>query len=307
MTRRFALQLAALGARALCLAALVTLAGCGSAVRVAYDNGGFALRLVANDYFDLAGEQTELFKARFARLHEWHRREELPRYAAALESAAQRVARGVSADDVAWAFETVRARYRALVGRAIDEALPLLATLGPENLAALDRKLESGNRKYAAEYLSEDAAASEKARAEAIAGRFEDWLGRVSAGQRRLIAAFVHAQPGYLAARFEDRRARQREFVQALRERGDPAQLRERLRGVLLDFESRRTPEYARSAAEWQERLAALIVGVAGVATREQRDHAAARLMRYAADFRELAAESGAAGTRAALTAGGDR
>jgi hypothetical protein len=306
VTARIARQLSVLGARAFLLAALATLAGCGSVVRVAYNNGDLALRMVANDYLDLESEQVELFKARFARLHEWHRREELPRYALALESAAQRVARGVSDDDVAWAIDTVRARYRALAARAIDESLPLLATLKPGNLAALDRKLESGNRKYVSEYLSADGAANEKARSDAIAGRFEDWLGHVSAEQRRLIAAFVHAQPQHLALRFEDRKARQRDFVQALRERGDPVRLRERLRGLFLDFESRRTREYARSSAEWQERLTGLIVGIAGMATREQRDYAAARLMRYAADFRELAAEGGAPGTRAALATGGD-
>jgi hypothetical protein len=283
--------LAVAGVRALAIVALATLAGCGSVVRVAYNNGDFALRMVANDYFDLQGAQVELFKARFARLHEWHRREELPRYALALESAAQRVARGVTADDVAWAIDTVRARYRALVAQTIDESLPLLATLTPENLTALDRKLESGNRKYVKEYLTADGAASENVRAESIAGRFEEWLGHVSADQRRLVAAFVRAQPGHLALHFENRQARQREFVQALRERGDPALMRERLRAVFLDYESRRAPEYARSSAEWQERLAGLIVAVIGVATREQREHAAARMARYAEDFRTLAAE----------------
>lgn len=289
------------GVRALCLVAAAALAGCGSVVRVAYNNGDFALRMVANDYFELHGEQVALFNARFARLHEWHRGEELPRYAAALESAAQRVAHGVTPEDVGWAIDTVRARYRALVARAIDESLPVLATLTPENLGALDRKLESSNRKYAREYLSADAAANERARAESIAGRFDDWLGSVSAEQRRLIAAFVRAQPRHLALRFEDRKVRQRELVAALRERGDPAQLRDRLRALFLDYESRRDADYARSASEWQARLAGLIVAVGATATREQREHAAARLLRYAADFRALAVEGRA--SRVAMAA----
>jgi len=284
-------RLAAVLARVLCVAALAALAGCGSVVRVAYNNGDFALRMIANDYFDLHGEQVELFKARFARLHEWHRREELPRYALALESAAQRVARGVAAEDVAWAIDTVRARYRALAARAIDESLPLLATFTPQNLAALDRKLESGNQRYVKEYLTADDAANENARADSIAGRFEEWLGQVSAEQRRLIAAFVRAEPRHHALRFDDRKARQREFVRALWEREAPGLLRERLHALFVDFEARRAPEYARSAARWQERLAGLIVGVAANASGRQRDHAAARLLRYAEDFRALAAE----------------
>jgi len=299
--RELSRRLAAALARALCVVALAALAGCGSVVRVAYNNGDFALRMVANDYFDLQGEQVALFKARFARLHEWHRREELPRYAAALESAAQRVARGITAEDVAWAIDTARARYRALAAQAIDESLPLLATLTPANFAALDRKLESANRKFVDEYLAVEGTAGENARAESMAGRFEEWLGRVSAEQRRLVAAFVRAQqPRHHALRLEDRKVRQGEFVQALHERGDAYLLRERLRAVFLDYESRRAPEYARSSAEWQERLAGLIVAVVGVATREQREHAAARMLRYATDFRALAVEGLAHGTRAA-------
>lgn len=295
------LRRASAGARALALVALAALGGCGSVVRVAYNNGDFALRMVANDYFDLSAEQARLFDARFARLHEWHRREELPRYAAALEDAAGRVARGITAEDVAWAIGTVRARYRALVARAIDEALPLVAGLTPDNLAALERKLESGNRRYAAEYLSADAAANERARADSIAGRFEEWLGRISAEQRRLIAAYVQAQPRHLALRFEDRTARQRELVRTLGARDDPALVRERLRALFLDYESRRADEYARSSAEWQQRLAGLVVGIAASATRDQRDHAAGRLRRYAADFVALAAEGKAGGDQLAV------
>ncbi|MCZ7566824.1 MAG: DUF6279 family lipoprotein [Burkholderiales bacterium] len=282
---------ASFAARAFAVVAVVALAGCGSVVRIAYNNGDFALRMVADDYLDLRAEQARLLDASLARLHAWHRREELPRYAAALEDAAERVARGVTAEDIVWATDTVRARYRALVARAIDESLPLAAALTPDNLSALERKLASGNRKYAAEYLSADAAAAQRARADAIAGRVEEWLGQVSAEQRRLIAAYVQAQPQHLALRFEDRKARQREFVRTLGERALPARQRDRLRALFLDYESGRTAAYARSSAEWQRRLADLVLDIAASATREQRDHAADRLRRYAVDFRLLAAE----------------
>jgi len=209
--------------RACALALVAGLAGCASFVRVAYNNGDFALRMVANEYLDLQGKQTDVFKVRFARLHEWHRVEELPRYADALDSAAARIARGATRDDVAWAVAIIRERYRALAAQAVDEAVPVLATLTPDNLDALRKKFAASNRKFAEEYLAGDAAARESARADAIVARFEEWLGSVSDAQRRLIANHVRTRPANEAALRlapADRQAR-RNLSELYRRRGD--------------------------------------------------------------------------------------
>ncbi len=76
------------------LVALAT-AGCGAVMKVAYNNGGFAVRMMANDYLGLEGEQTALTRAQIDRFHQWHRRSEMPEYATLLESAACRVSQGV--------------------------------------------------------------------------------------------------------------------------------------------------------------------------------------------------------------------
>ena len=280
------------------LALVAALAGCASFVRVAYNNGDFALRMVANEYLDLQGTQTEVFKVRFARLHEWHRVEELPRYADALDSAAARVRRGATRDDVAWAVATIRERYRVLAAQAVDEAIPVLVTLTPANLDALKKKFEASNAKFYEEHLAGDAAARRSSRQALedafelpVVARFEEWLGSVSDSQRRLIENYVRTQHANQALRLTDRKARQQELLDLLGREHDPSALRGRLRTFFVDYDARRSAEFARASREWEERVITLITEVLDAASQAQREYAAARLTRYAEDFRVLAGE----------------
>jgi len=90
----------------LALAMLVTLSlavlpGC-SMLRIGYGQlDTFALWTV-DDYFDLDPVQKHDFQRRFDRLHEWHRHEQLPDYAAFFMSARARVQKGLARDDIAW-------------------------------------------------------------------------------------------------------------------------------------------------------------------------------------------------------------
>jgi hypothetical protein len=271
--------------------AVFVLAGCASVVRVAYNNGDIAVRMMADEYLDLRGEQAALFKTRLARLHAWHRSEELPRYAYALESAAVRLRGGAGRADVVWAIGVIRERYRALAGQAVDEAVPVLATLTPANIAALEKKLAASNSKFVEEFIAGDAKTRESARIERISERFEEWLGSLSSAQRRIIGEYVRAQEPNQALRLADRKARQRALIGLLSEERDPAALRTGLRGVFVEYEEQRGVEYARTWREWEARVTTLIADVLQAAPQAQREYAAERLLRYAADFRALAAE----------------
>jgi len=61
------------------------------------------LRFMASSYLDLDAGQSDDLTPRIVRFHQWHRSNELPVYAALLRSASQRAAKGITAEDVAWA------------------------------------------------------------------------------------------------------------------------------------------------------------------------------------------------------------
>ena len=288
--------------RALVLVLAVALAGCGSIVRVAYNNGDFALRWMAYDYFDLQGEQQDVLKAQLARFHEWHRRDELPIYAGIFQSAADRAARGLTREDVTWAIGAVRARYRVVVSQAAVEGAPVIATLKPDNYAALDKKFADVNARFTKDYLAGDQARRNRARAKWFEERFETFIGELTDAQVARIAQFVQTQPRMNQVRLADRQRRQQEFVQLIRQHQSSADLAERLRGYFVHWERDRGAEHVQLAREWEERLVALVLDIDRMMTADQRSHLVARFESYAEDCRILARQGRPAGdTRAAL------
>jgi hypothetical protein len=285
-------------------AAAAALAGCGSVVRVAYNNGDVAARFMAHEYFDLHGEQSDQLKLQLARFHAWHRREELPRLAALFGGASERLAAGLRREDVTWAIVQVRERYRATVEHAADEFAPVAATMRADNLAALERKLADNNEKFAREFLTGDAAKQARARAKRLTGWFDEWLGSVTPEQEALLAAFAQAQPDLNRIRLEDRKRRQHEFVALLREHRKAPDLAARLRDFLVNWERDRGAEHRRQAREWEERLVTLIVEADRTLTPRQREHVVRRFAFFAEEARILARQGQPAGTTAGAPSG---
>jgi hypothetical protein len=288
----------------LALAAAAALAGCGSIMRVAYNNGDFALRMMANDYFDTSGEQTDVLKAQLVRFHEWHRREELPAYARIFHSAAERAARGLKPEDVTWAIKEVRERYRFVVAQAAADGAPVIATFRPDNYAALERKFADVNAKFAKDYLAGDQAKRDRARAKFFEERFEWFVGEPTEQQVAIIHRFVQSQPRMNEVRLADRKRRQQEFVTLIRKHQSSPELAERMREFFVHWERDRGAEHARLAQEWEGRLAQLVVELDRTLTPDQRAKLVGRFESLAEDCRVLARQGRPAGeTRAAAEA----
>jgi len=269
--------------------ALAVLGGC-SLLRVGYGQLDTYAAWVADDYFDLDAQQRQEFDARFDRLHEWHRREQLPDYAAFLADARARVQRGLAREDLLWITDGVRTRYRTLVRRGADDAAALLLTVTPAQLETLQRQWDRDNRRFAREHRLDGSPEAQRAAAtERLLNRVRDWAGTLTVEQEERIAVLARELPSNARLRHEDRLRRQREFLQLMAQRGDRAQFAERLRNWLLDWENGRDPEYARQWAEWPRRQADFYVAVDRMLTREQRAHAARRLQQFADDFTRLA------------------
>ena len=273
----------------LVLAAVAALAGCGTVMRVVYNNGDFALRVMANEYFDTNGDQEVVLKAQLARFHEWHRREELPAYSQLFQGAAERAARGLGAEDVTWAIASVRSRYRQVVAQAAEDGAPVIATFKPDNYAALDRKFAEVNAKFTKDYLAGDQAKRDRARAKWFEERVEWFVGDLTEQQVAIIHRFVQSQPRMNEVRLADRKRRQQAFVALIRQYQSSPQLAERMREFFVHWERDRGPEHARLAREWEGRLSQLVVELDRTLTAEQRAKLVGRFESLAEDSRVLA------------------
>ena len=274
--------------RLLAVVGALALAGC-SATRIAYDNAGTVIRFMASSYLDLDSAQSEVLKPRVARFHQWHRTNELPVYAALLRSASSRAANGITAEDVSWGLGNLRARYRRLAAKAVEDAAPVLATLRPAQLAALERKFAENNEKYAKEFLPVDEKKRLRAQGKRMLERLRDFAGDLTPEQEARIGRFVAAQERHVALRFEDRQRLQREFVALLKQHREPQELGGQLAEMFTQPEARRSEEFLREDQRWDEDFAQLIVELDRSLSPGQRAHVVRRLSDYAEDCAVLA------------------
>ena len=264
------------------------LAAC-SATRVAYDNADAMLRFMASSYLDLDAAQSDDLTPRIARFHQWHRANELPVYAALLRSASQRAGAGITAEDFAWGLANVRLRYRRLAAKAAEDAAPVLATLAGAQVATLERKFAENNEKYAKEFLSSDDNKRRRRQLKRMLERFRDLAGELTPDQEARIGRFALAHERHVALRFEDRQRWQRDFVAALKRERRPEDLGRRLAEMFERPELRRSEEFIREDARWEEDLGRLVVDLDRSLSAKQRAHVVRRLSDYAEDFAALA------------------
>lgn len=268
---------------------LATLPGC-SVLRFGYGQFDTYAAWTADEYFDLEPQQKREFLARFDRLHEWHRYEQLPEYASFLAAAKTRLQKGLAREDVIWFTEGLKERYRTIVKRGVDDAAAILMTITPEQLDALQRQWDRKNRRFIREHRLEAGLEEKKqARAQRALSQFKDWVGSFTYEQEQQIIAMINELPLIDRLRYEDRLRRQREFLQLMELRGDPREFAARLKHWLLNWEEGRAPEYDRLLTEWWEKRVELFVAADRMLAQHQRAAAARRLQNYIEDFTRLA------------------
>lgn len=269
------------------------LAGC-SMMRVGYGQLDTIAAWRANEYFDLDAQQKDEFLQRFSRLHEWHRYEQLPDYAAFLAQARTRLNSPLKREDVLWFIDGAKARYGVLVARSSDDAAALLLTITPEQLAALQRRWDKDNRRFVREYrLAGSVEDIKRARVRRTLEHTRDWVGSLGYEQEQRIIAMVNALPMTEKLRYEDRLRRQREFMQLMARRGDDRErFAGRLRQWLIGWDKGRTPEYEQRFNKWFEQRVQLVIEIERMLTPHQRTIALKRLQDYINDFTHLAERS---------------
>lgn len=269
--------------------ALAVLPGC-SMLSLGYGQLDTFAAWTANDYFDMGPDQRQEFSRRFDHLHDWHRYEQLPEYAAFLTATRSRLQDGIKREDVLWVIEGLKKRYRTVVSRGADDAAAMLMTVTPAQIELLKRQWDRDNHRFTRDYRINDSVQEQReARLKRGFKRITDWTGSLTSEQEAKIAAIVNEWPPIHRLRYEDRLRRQREFLQLLSQRGDARRFTDRLRHWLSHWEEGRDPEYARIYEDWEQKQADFYITVERMLTPQQRAAVLRRVQSYIDDFTRLA------------------
>jgi len=267
--------------------AMLTLASC-STVRFAYNNVDSVIRFMASDYVEFDDVQFAQFKTRLEALHQWHRARELPVYVALLQTAGDKMAKGVAAEDVSWAVTSLRTRYRLLAARAAEDAAPLLAQLSDAQIGEIEKNFAEKNRKFFKDRLEGDERKLRKKRADQLLKYFSEMTGKLSNAQEARIERFADDFGRMTALRFQDRKRWQGQVVALLRTERKSPQFAAHLAALFARPEDGRSAEYVAATARYESGLAELVVDIDRTLTAEQRVRAVRRMQHYADEFTAL-------------------
>lgn len=270
------------------LICLLLIAGC-SALRLGYHHADTILAWRADEYFDLNRPQKQELDARLERLLTWHRYEQLPEYAAFLDTAIKKARPGLKNEDIVWFVDGFKARYRVIVNRGAGDAAEMLATLAPEQIVALRKRWDKDNRKFVSENeLDGSLEKRSRARLKKTLSQIVDWTGSLTYEQEQKIAALLDAVPLIEHLRHADRMRRQQEFLQLLKLRTNQQEFRPKLQAWLLDWEHGRTPEFERRSDEVYAKRIEFYLAVDKLLSPRQRQNVLHRLQDYVDDCKAL-------------------
>ena len=276
------------------LVLVAMVAGC-SAVRFGYNRVPELLFWQMDGYADFDEAQSRLVRERLGEWHAWHRRTQLPDYAALLGRARGEALRDTTPERVCawWAELRVRA------GSALDEALPaaaeVIVTLTPAQVAHVERRFAKANAEFREEYLDADAARRRERAIHRVLERAEYFYGALDSAQRERVEATVSASAFDAQAGYEERLQRQQATLQLLHRFAGMRSDRDAVLAALRVWSQHqmRSPRdaYRRDQEALERYNCGLVATLHNLSTPAQRQAAAKRLEGWEIDARALSAQ----------------
>lgn len=264
---------------------VLLLTGC-SRVSLVYSSADFFIEQYADDYLSLNGAQIASWRPALADALARHRQDELPFLAAFFNGLYQGTKRGFDAPTVECLIDSFEDAYRHHLRLAADLAAPLLTSLRPNQIRALQRKFAEDNEDDAKEEKA-DLNRRAKKRAKRWTESAEWWIGPLSKQQKKIIREATASMPDTSAAWDAYRSDRQAGLIRLLDKKASEEKIRDYLTNWLA--EHRDLPrELRRAHIEIRRQVVTLFVRMDASFNATQRTHFEDRLVDLRDDFMSL-------------------
>lgn len=272
------------------------LSGC-SALRIGYNQGETLAWWWIDGYVDFDGEQSPLVKQAIRQWFVWHRRSQLPDYAALLSTAQAEVLQPLTAAQVCrWADE-IRGRIDTSIGHAAQLAAPIVPSLNSRQLAHIESHFRKVNDEFREEHLQDSPQVRLKDTTQRAVERGEMLYGKLNQEQVGLVAAAMADSPADASLWLAERQRRQRDVLQILQRLSAPGEGRADRAAVLAALQALalRVQQPSDAYALYQRRLTEynckLAAQLHNSTTAKQRQLARDKLKGWEEDVRSLIAQ----------------
>ena len=199
------------------LIAVVALCGCG-AVRIGYNNAPSLSYWFLDGYFDFDSAQTLRVKSDLQTVHDWHRKEELPKLASIAIYLKTRALQDITGEPLCQASTDLQLR----VVTTLEQMAPTLAAVAPTltdaQLQHMAAKAEKSQTEWREDYLDGTVAERNERRVKRSVERTEMFYGRLRPEQVELIRKQIRASAYDPDAMYREKLRRTEDMLQVLRQ-----------------------------------------------------------------------------------------
>lgn len=257
---------------------LVLVSGCG--IKWWYDQMDTLLEYRIDQYFDLTSQQEDFVSTQLAKHLVWHRSEGVPVHVAFLTETRNRLADGVTRDDIFWFFGQYREQLFMIVDRLSSDSVLFLTQLNMDQIDYFSEQLKEQNEEYEERLALSREKRLEK-RLESTLEFLEDWMGDLSESQETEIRRMSLALPDRLEEWYRVRVQRQQLLVNLLRTEKNEASLRQALLLIML-------PQERNAGDPSLGPMIEMILSIDKMATAEQRQQMIDKLKTWIDGLKEV-------------------
>lgn len=165
---------------------MLTVTAC-STVKLSYNNAQELTYWWLNSYVKFTPEQRPVIKDQLAKLHDWHRFNEIPVYIDILHSLQKKAEHDVTSKQSCEVMENVRERYRMLNLQLEPIIEKMAPSLSHEQLVHIEKHFEKNNKKWHKEWLEGTQQEIDERRLKRAIKRAEMFYGRLNDQQKDIL------------------------------------------------------------------------------------------------------------------------
>jgi len=220
-----------------------------------------------------------------------HRHEAIPQYETFLVQSRQRLERGLTNQDIDWAYANYDRLRADLFDRVIADSGGILASVDSRQVRTLEAALQKDNAK-AVRLVQAPAPERLKKRADATIDWLEDWLGSLTKDQEAQIREWSLALPDNQQFWATYQQQRQQELLALLRQPRTPESVARELGALLVVYPDQTgSPAYQDAIRQMRTAVKTMALAIDQQVTADQRRHAVAKLQRLIDQLHDLQTE----------------
>jgi len=269
----------------------VLLTGC-SATRVVYNQLDWLLVWYIGDFFTLDDAQEDWLEAAVESNLEWHRHDQLPKYARLLRAINRDFSAGVVTLEM---VERHNAQLLVLWDEFIVHTTPeVTAFFQTLNQAQIDEfidNLEESNQELWEDFAGKTPQDRQKSRQKSAIKGLERVFGRLSGEQKDLVRSYLSSMHDVSLEWMAGRRQWQQDFRDLVVERPPEPAFSDRMMVLMLEPNRNDNPEYRRRVDENHRTMWSLIVALSTELSDKQRAKFSKNLATFSRNFEILATQ----------------